>query len=94
MAKKVDLLFFLVFHSVVVDVALSQILWEENSDGFSVYYGNVLLLAHSASENPLVSLGIGDQFSAIETLGNYEIEDTIAERFDLTDWQISMTASY
>lgn len=61
----------------------------EDDTGFEISFNGLKVLEHSASR-PLLELGNGE-FEAIFHKGDYDLNDTINERFSLSNWIIGKT---
>jgi len=59
----------------------------EREDGFNIFYGGIEIASHS-NTFPMMAVGRG-VFEAEEHLGNFELSDSMTEKFELQEWEIS-----
>ena len=62
-----------------------QILVTDSGNGFTISFNGLDLLEHDQSGEPLFSLGKGE-FEAVYDLGNYDINDTVTEKYALDQY--------
>ncbi|TRY69177.1 hypothetical protein TCAL_05612 [Tigriopus californicus] len=84
-------LIVIVFAFQGLSLAYAQFQITEDDTGFEISFNGLKVLEH-LSERPLLELGNGE-FEAVFHKGDYDINDTINERFPLPNWTIDQEAS-
>ena len=76
---------------VLFKFSLENVEIVERKDGFNIFYGGVEIASHS-NTFPMMAVGRG-VFEAEEHLGNFELSDSMTEKFELQEWEISKQSS-
>ena len=77
--------FLALFLTLGPSPGLCQIQITDNGSGFTVSFNGLDLLLHDQVDKPLFSVGKG-VFEAVYDMGNYDVNDTVTEKYALDEY--------